>query len=65
MNVQRVCDGGCGLQPCVDFLRGYLQVTDNTGKTHDVLTGSDELATVTPLWRGGLACSLTRPIRGR
>ncbi len=40
--VQRVCDGGCGLQPCVDFLRDYLRVTDNKGKTHDVLTGSDD-----------------------
>ncbi len=42
------------------FSGDYLQVTDNKGKTHDVLTGSD-VATATPLWRGELACSLTRP----
>ncbi len=38
--VQRVCDGGCGLQPCVDFLRGLSRTTK--GKKHDVLTGSDD-----------------------
>lgn len=40
--VQCLCDGRCGLQPCVDVLRDYLRVTDNKGKTHDVLTGSDD-----------------------
>ncbi len=64
MMVQCLCDGGYGLQPCVDLLRDYLRVTDNKGKTHDVLTGSVTVATATRLWRGGLACSLTRRIRG-
>ncbi len=36
------CDGRCGLQPCFDVLGDYLRVTDNKGKTHDVLTGSDD-----------------------
>ncbi len=62
--VQRVCDGGCGLQPCVDFSGDYLRVTDNKGKTHDVLTGVMTVATATRLWRGELACSLTDRIRG-
>ncbi|PRT58424.1 Ail/Lom family protein [Escherichia coli] len=35
------------------FSGDYLRVTDNKGKTHDVLTGSDDVATATRLWRGG------------
>nr|WP_251984257.1 Ail/Lom family outer membrane beta-barrel protein [Escherichia coli] len=33
--VQRVCDGGYGLQPCSTFSGDYLRVTDNKGKTHE------------------------------
>ncbi len=42
--VQRVCDGGRGLQPCVDLLRDYLRVTrQQEGKTHETVpTGSDD-----------------------
>ncbi len=52
-----------GLQPCVDFLRGLSpRQLLQQGKTHDVLTGSDDgRHSATRLWRGELACSLTRP----
>ncbi len=44
------------------FSGDYLRVTDNKGKTHDVLTGSDDgRHSNTSLAWGGLACSLTRP----
>ncbi len=44
------------------FSGDYIRVTDNKGKKHDVLTGSDDgRHSRTRLWRGGLACSLTRP----
>ena len=39
------------------FSGDYLQVTDNKGKTHDVLTGSDDGRHSNT----SLACSLTRP----
>ena len=43
------------------FSGDYLQVTDNTGKTHDVLTGSDDGRHSNTSLAWGLACSLTRP----
>ncbi|VFS19366.1 entero Ail/Lom protein [Escherichia coli] len=43
------------------FSGDYLRVTDNKGKTHDVLTGSDDGRHSNTSLAWGLACSLTRP----
>ncbi len=43
------------------FSGDYLQVTDDKGKTHDVLTGSDDGRHSNTSLAWGLACSLTRP----
>ncbi len=43
------------------FFGDYLRVTDNKGKTHDVLTGSDDGRHSNTSLAWGLACSLTRP----
>ena len=41
--VQRVCDGGYGFTAVCRLSPGIIsRVTDNKGKTHDVLTGSDD-----------------------
>ncbi|EGW69569.1 outer membrane protein lom [Escherichia coli 2534-86] len=42
------------------FSGDYLRVTDNKGKTHDVLTGSDDGRHSDTSLAGELACSLTR-----
>ncbi len=43
------------------FSGDYLRVTDSKGKTHDVLTGSDDGRHSNTSLAWGLACSLTRP----
>ncbi len=43
------------------FSGDYIRVTDNKGKTHDVLTGSDDGRHSNTSLAWELACSLTRP----